>query len=73
MAVQTDSGVAVSITLGADDGEWLLRLLLRLLLLGSLGDGSLVSCCFNICFALPDCISPSGAILIISTIIVIIY
>jgi hypothetical protein len=43
MAVQTDSGGAVSIALGADEGGWLLGPLLPLLPPGSLGDGSLIS------------------------------
>jgi hypothetical protein len=40
MAVQTDSGVAVSIALGADEVGWLLGLLF---MPGSLGDDSLIS------------------------------
>jgi hypothetical protein len=52
MAVQTDSRVAVCVALWADEDEWLLGLLLQLFSLGSLGDGSLVSCRFSISFCL---------------------
>jgi hypothetical protein len=64
MAVQTDSRVTVSITLGADEGRWLLGLLLLLFPHSSFGDGSLVSCRFCTCCALPDCLSPTEAIVI---------
>jgi hypothetical protein len=44
MAVQANSRVAVSVALGADEGEWLLGLLLPQFPPGSLVDGILFYC-----------------------------
>jgi hypothetical protein len=63
-AVQANSGMAVSVALAVDESGWLLGkpLLLPQFPPGSLVDGIVLSCCFCTCFALPNCLAPSGAV-----------
>jgi hypothetical protein len=62
MTVQANSGVAIPAALGTGEGGWLFGLLLPLLPPSSLCCCSFVSCRFCTGCCLPDCLSPSGAI-----------